>query len=192
MGIAEVYKVYLDPDMEIHEDEVATWFETGLDVFVEEVVTALTARWQLMNVYLAGGFERAETAEVARRVARNSCSWLMKISEMEAYDWTYKNGSSLMPPKEDPEYKKLAHNAASLDIGSWLYAWRTAVLSRMRWFCSISEKALAIAVKDKQASRKRTNKTAHALQREIDGVLHAIHQDQAKPKRRQKSVSEEE
>jgi len=192
MGIAEVYKVYVDADMDLDQDEVGDWFREGLDAFVEARVAQLVMRWKLMNVYVAGGMEREETAKVCRQVARNSCSWLMKIMGMEAYDWTYLNGSDLMPDKESEEYRQIAHAAASLDISAWLGRWREECLARMSWYCTMADRALDAGVPQKTAARKLTNRVAHALNREIDGVLHALHQDNAKPKRRQKGVAEEE
>jgi hypothetical protein len=195
VGIAEAYKIYVDADVVLAADEVDAWVPEGLNDFVEGRVAALLQRWRLMNVYLAGGFERAETAEVCRRVARNCCSWLMKVTEMEAYDWTYLNSSSLMPAKGSQEYRELAHVAASLDIGDWMGRWREDVIARLGYYCTMSDRYLTFpgaGAGRNSAARKLINRTANAISREMDGVIHAIQTNNSKPKRRKKEVEEEE
>lgn len=193
MGIAEAYWQYVDEDLEFDPETLAEWPETGLSEYVEGRVAALVQRWCLLNVYLRGGFERPETAKVARQVARSTCSWLMKVAEIQAYDWTYVNGTSLMPEENSEEYRELAHFAASMDLVAWLGRWREDALARMIWFCSISETALrGWSGSGGRAFRKQVNKISHAIDKEIQGVAHALKQDEAKPRRRKTADAEEE
>lgn len=189
MGLASAYWEYVDEDMVLDPETVSSWGTVGLQEFIEGRVGALVVRWRLMNVYIAHGMERPGTAKVARQVARSTCGWLMHVAEMEAYDWTYKDASGLMDVDES-EMRRLSHAAASLDIAAWLGRWREDVLAQMSWYCTVSQRHLAAS--PGRSLNKKLNRVAHAVHRELEGVVHAINEDQSKPKRRKTADAEEE
>lgn len=189
-GIAEAYKDFVDNSYTFTDEELAE-FPAQFEEFVEGRVRQLLSRWRLMNTYVRNGLDRQATAKLARQVARSSCAWLMAVHEIPAYDWTY--SGPLMPEAGSEEQRELNHLAASLDISDWLMRWREDTVTRMQWFCSMAACAMErTSIPMRKSLRKRINRTANAVQKEIDGVLHAIQVDRAKPKKAKKDTSDSE
>jgi hypothetical protein len=178
--------------MDLSWSDLEDWFQEQREVDIESMIEILVDRWRVLNVYIWNDMPRQETAVKARQIARNKCSWLMKVNNLKAFDWlTEKGQGALMPDLDSEERLELNHRAASLEMFPWLMIWRERALVNLQRFATYSD-ALLQTGRMTRNWRSVANKTGSALEKELEGVIHVIELDGAKPRSHKKKAEEEE
>jgi hypothetical protein len=190
--IAQAYQKYVDEELveKATAGDLKDWYEDGFNIELAGHADRLRDRWLVLYVYCRNEMERKHTAEAGRDVARRSGQWLYAKLDFRRYlDWTW-SAIDHMDPDERVQWN---HQAAVIDIEKYLLNWREHTLVILQLFATRCDAVLRKgSMFVSKQERRHYNVVLNILEKEMQGVVHAIKEDHARPRRLKKEVEEEE